>query len=192
MRKMSYRMKVYKIVAALFLCAVILSSVFIIHFALSRATIILSSRETPLFVKQDFTVQIQSQKSEAEPAPSLEDLSQEIKAVELSLAKDKAQRPESIVQYDFVGELIEVQISGEKKFKPTAIGKSVEGFAQGIVTIINDSNYDQTLVKTTRLLTPENVLFRIQQTVVVRKKGSVTMLAVADKKGASGDVGGTV
>ena len=189
---MSYRMKVYKIVAALFLCAVILSSVFIIHFALSRATIILSSRETPLFVKKDFTVQIQSQKSEAEPAPSLEDLSQEIKAVELSLAKDKAQGTESIAQYDFVGELIEVQISGEKKFKPTAIGKSVEGFAQGIVTIINDSNYDQTLVKTTRLLTPENVLFRIQQTVVVRKKGSVTMLAVADKKGASGDVGGTV
>ncbi len=190
MRKMSYRMKVYKIVAALFLCAVILSSVFIIHFALARATIIVSSRETPLFSKKDFSLHLQRQKSEAEPAPSLEDLSQEIKAFELSFSKNKgASTQESVAPYDFVGELIEIQSKGEKKFKPTALGKSIEGFAQGIVTIINDSNYDQTLVKTTRLLTPDNVLFRIQKLVVVPKKGSVTVLAVADKKGASGDVG---
>lgn len=75
-------------------------------------------------------------------------------------------------------------------FQPTGEDEQ-PGFAEGTVTLVNDSDRSQPLVKTTRLLTPEGVLFRIQDGVTVPANGQVTVLARADKEGKSGNVGPT-
>lgn len=55
--------------------------------------------------------------------------------------------------------------------------------AKGTVTVINNYSKAQTLVKTTRLLTSDNKLFRIDQTIVVPAGGKQTVGAYADKTG---------
>ena len=55
--------------------------------------------------------------------------------------------------------------------------------AGGYVTIYNNYYQDQILVKTTRLLTPTNKLFRITETVTVPKGSSISVWAEADQEG---------
>jgi hypothetical protein len=67
--------------------------------------------------------------------------------------------------------------------------KEVEGISTGEVTITNNLSSKQPLVKTTRLLTPSGVLFRLTDGVTVPAKGSITAQVYADQKGKSGDIG---
>ncbi|MFA4846517.1 MAG: hypothetical protein WC654_08265 [Patescibacteria group bacterium] len=69
--------------------------------------------------------------------------------------------------------------------------KDVEGVATGSVTIYNNLTFDQALVKTTRLLSPDDILFRLDDTVTVPAGGSVTAEVYADETGASGDIAPT-
>lgn len=55
--------------------------------------------------------------------------------------------------------------------------------ASGTVTIINNSNSAQTLIATTRLLSSNNILFRINKQVTVPAGGSTSVEVVADKAG---------
>lgn len=55
--------------------------------------------------------------------------------------------------------------------------------ASGYVTVYNNYSQDQTLVKTTRLLTPDQKLFRISETIVVPAGGQTTVWAEADQEG---------
>ena len=68
-------------------------------------------------------------------------------------------------------------------------GVEVPAKASGLVTIINTTSRNQPLVKTTRLLTSEGVLFRIVKNVVVPARGSVEVVAEADQLGEVGDIG---
>ncbi len=74
---------------------------------------------------------------------------------------------------------------------PTDGGTAVEEKAGGTVTIINESNSGQPLVGTTRLLSKEGILFRIDSAVNVPAKGQVNVIAHADKPGLSGEIGPT-
>lgn len=74
-----------------------------------------------------------------------------------------------------------------EEFEPTGT-KHEEGVAKGTVTIYNESSTDQPLVATTRLLTPEGILFRISERVLVPAKGSVEAPAYADAEGPGGDI----
>lgn len=75
-------------------------------------------------------------------------------------------------------------------FSPSGLGqKEVVGTARGEVTIYNTSGADQPLVKTTRLLTSNGVLFRIDSDVDVPAGGSVKVGAYADQEGHTGDIG---
>lgn len=65
----------------------------------------------------------------------------------------------------------------------------VEEKASGYVTLINESAQDQTLVATTRLISKEGVLFRLQNTTVVPTKGQVEVFVKADAAGKSGEIG---
>lgn len=67
-------------------------------------------------------------------------------------------------------------------------GEVVEQKAGGLVTIYNTNSSNQTLVATTRLLSPDGVLFRIDETVNVPAGGEVTVMAHADVVGKSGEV----
>lgn len=67
----------------------------------------------------------------------------------------------------------------------------VDAKAVGEVTIYNTTNNDQPLVVNTRLLSPENILFRLDEGVTVPAQGSVAVAVHADVAGASGDIGPT-
>lgn len=78
-------------------------------------------------------------------------------------------------------------VSLSKLFQPTGEGSEL-GFAEGVVTLINDSNIAQPLVVKTRLWTPDEVQFRLTEGVTVPAKGSIDVLVRADEEGATGDV----
>lgn len=74
---------------------------------------------------------------------------------------------------------------------PSDGATAVEEKAGGTVTLINESGAAQPLVATTRLLSKEGVLFRIDTSTVVPAKGQVNVIAHADKPGLSGEIGPT-
>jgi len=74
-------------------------------------------------------------------------------------------------------------------FEPTWESTTdVVGFAMGTVTITNEMNFPQQLVATTRFLTPEGVLFRLEDGVTVPAGGSVDGIVRADQAGEVGDI----
>lgn len=87
------------------------------------------------------------------------------------------------------GRVVAASVGRTESFAPSGEGmKDVEGKAAGTVTVTNASGRVQPLVATTRLLSPDGVLFRIDETVSVPAGGSVEVGAHADLAGASGDI----
>lgn len=94
--------------------------------------------------------------------------------------------PESRI--DYLPGFIVTQEFEETKNWPVNQGEKQEAKASGVVTIINTHSEEQTLVKTTRLLSPDNVLFRLQKTVVVPANGQIDAPIEADQAGSSGNL----
>lgn len=67
----------------------------------------------------------------------------------------------------------------------------VESVAEGMVTLINESEIDQPLVARTRLLDQNGILFRLRQSTVVPANGALEAAVYADQPGGSGDIGPT-
>jgi len=61
--------------------------------------------------------------------------------------------------------------------------------ARGTVTIINNYSRPQTLIATTRLLSPEGKLFRTTKTIIVPAGGKTEVEVVADKEGKEYEIG---
>lgn len=80
------------------------------------------------------------------------------------------------------------QFAWSQKFFPTG-NKTVEGVATGEVTLYNKTDADQTLVKTTRLLTLSGVLFRLNDRVTVPAQGSIKASVYADQPGSASEIG---
>ena len=72
-------------------------------------------------------------------------------------------------------------------FVPTGT-REEESLAGGVVILSNDSKVAQTLVATTRLLSSENVLFRIKNKVTIPAEGTIEVEVYADEKGAGGNI----
>ena len=70
-------------------------------------------------------------------------------------------------------------------------GKTVDAQAEGSITIFNNRDQSQTLVATTRFLTPDNILFRLKDRVTVPARSQIQAKVSADQIGASGNVGPT-
>lgn len=79
-------------------------------------------------------------------------------------------------------------ITLEQTFSPTG-SKKEPALATGRVTLYNESNAPQSLVATTRLLTPDGVLFRLKDAVTVPAGGKIDATVNADQKGESGNIG---
>ncbi|KKR58175.1 MAG: hypothetical protein UU08_C0002G0045 [Candidatus Uhrbacteria bacterium GW2011_GWE2_40_58] len=87
------------------------------------------------------------------------------------------------------GKVIKGAVSRTQTFVPSGEGViELEEIATGVVTLYNTSTSSQPLVKTTRLLSPEGVLFRLNESVTIPQGGSVTVEVYADEKGASGNI----
>lgn len=88
---------------------------------------------------------------------------------------------------ELAGEVITTPVSHQIEFTDYE-GESEDAIARGNVSIINNYSTDQPLVKTTRLLSEDGVLFRTDETVTVPAGGSVTVSVYADQVGASGNI----
>ena len=75
-------------------------------------------------------------------------------------------------------------------FQPTGT-QTTDAVATGNVIIYNQQNTTQALVKTTRLLTPNGILFRLKNNITIPAGGQTTALAYADSAGAAGNIGPT-
>lgn len=86
------------------------------------------------------------------------------------------------------GVVTSVVFNKAEKYFPTG-SKSVIGIAEGEVVIYNKSDTEQILVKTTRLLNPNGILFRLSDRVVVPADGQVIAHVYADKEGVDSEIG---
>jgi hypothetical protein len=81
-------------------------------------------------------------------------------------------------------------IVGEKTFSPSG-GTEIPGSAVGEVILYNKTNSAQTLIATTRLLSPNGVLFRLTKSTNVPANGQIKAAVYADKPGKEGEIGPT-
>ncbi len=91
---------------------------------------------------------------------------------------------------DIPGRVLEISVEQAKEFIVDANDEQsgVPAKSGGTVTIYNTSSIQQPLVATTRLLSEDGVLFRIDESVVVPAGGSVDVMAHADEPGLDGEI----
>lgn len=82
------------------------------------------------------------------------------------------------------GSVQETETEGEKEFSTTGT-KEVAAGKIGKVFIVNKENFNQPLVATTRLLTPDNILFRLSNGVTVPAHGEIEVEVYADQENFS-------
>ena len=88
------------------------------------------------------------------------------------------------------GTVVTVSTSLSQSFSPTG-NKEEEGTSEGTVTITNETSAARTLIATTRLLSPDGVLFRLKDRVSVPANGTVDAEVYADEPGEASDIGPT-
>lgn len=85
------------------------------------------------------------------------------------------------------GTIVEVAVQQTKEFTATGTG-TAQAITSGSITIVNNYSADQSLVATTRFLTPDGALFRLRKTITVPARGSVEAEIYADNPGSLGTV----
>lgn len=91
---------------------------------------------------------------------------------------------------EIFGFVREVTVEGQET-AAVPQGTTTVGKAKGTVILVNTSGTPQPLVATTRLLTTNNILFRITKSVTVPAKGQINVEAAADQAGKQGEIGPT-
>lgn len=89
-----------------------------------------------------------------------------------------------------LGTVLQTELSQTKNFTASAAGEK-EDKASGTVTLINNTNSAQSLIATTRLLSTQDVLFRLQKTVTVPAGGKITAPVIADQTGEASAIPAT-
>ena len=90
------------------------------------------------------------------------------------------------------GMVVSEDVSGQSSASPAGTGAVVKGNATGTVLLVNKRAAPQTLVATTRLLSSDNVLFRLKKSVIIPANGELKDVAVyADEAGAASEIGPT-
>ncbi len=116
-------------------------------------------------------------KVEIEVVPVKENISVEF-VVEVQDNEDEVKKGTGFIN----GSVNETEIEGAKEFKTTGT-KEVFADNAGKVFIVNKEGFNQPLVATTRLLTPDNILFRIKSGVTVPAGGEVEVEIYPDDEG---------
>lgn len=143
----------YKRIVMFFIITIVVIVLCILYFALSKAEIFLTTKGQP--AKINFTAQVKENMTDNNFLES------------------------NILD----GRILEITMEKTKEFK--VIGKEISaGRYGGIMTIKNTRKTgDQQLVKTTRLLSSGNQIFRIQKNIVVPANGFVDVNVLADGDG---------
>ncbi len=88
---------------------------------------------------------------------------------------------------DLNEQLVEQELEITQNFEVNNF-KEEKGIATGEIKIINNSNNNQTLVKTTRFLSPTEILFRLSDTIIVPANKEIIAKVYADKSGEKYDI----
>lgn len=112
------------------------------------------------------------------------------RAVDVTVPIDVTPNP--LVEGEMTGVVVEEAYTKAQTFALSSEGGTpVQEKAGGMVTLINKTASAQPLVATTRLLSEEGVLFRIDVTTTVPANGQIDVMAHADQPGLSGEIGPT-
>jgi len=150
----------YKRISLIFISLAILLILAISYIALPKVTITLTPTDKPITHK--FNLQIDSADSH------ITDTDKKIPVL--------------------TGKIIIKNIDFDQTF-PVSQGQTVDSIAKGTVTLYNQRSSAQTLVATTRLLTPDNILFRLTKKVTIPANSSLVAKVYADQAGAQGNIG---
>lgn len=88
------------------------------------------------------------------------------------------------------GTILQTEVSQSKTFTASPSGER-EPRASGKVVIMSTHTNPQTLIATTRLLSPEGVLFRLQNTITVPASGRIEAEVIADQPGEASEIAPT-
>lgn len=110
---------------------------------------------------------------------------EDAKKVNMTVVLSSDKKPGSIP-----GSVTSTVFAWIEQYQPTGT-RTVQGTSKGEVIIYNKTAADQPLVKTTRLLDPKGVMFRLAETVRVPARGQVTVPVYADQAGTQGDIAPT-
>lgn len=91
---------------------------------------------------------------------------------------------------DLSGEILSQEVEVSQDFSVQNFTEK-PGRAGGKIKIINNRSTSQTLVKTTRLLSPEGILFRLEKTVTVSANSELVANVYADEEGAKYNIEST-
>lgn len=142
---------IYSKIVGFFLFLTIIAIFVILHFALSKATIIVNSQT---------------------------------ETKEGSILVEMRSESETDLEADvLIGKIINTEVELEVSV-PSGQETVESEKAGGYVTIYNNYSQDQILIATTRLLTPDEKLFRIADRVSIPAGGEVSVWAEADEVGA--------
>lgn len=159
--KISLPQNLYKKIGFSFIILTVILVVAVVYFSFSQATI--TVKPAPEKVSVEFTARVMPQADLASYT-----------------GVDKA----------VAGGIYTATVRGRQTFQATP-GQKGEAQAIGEVTIINNYSKNQPLVATTRLLTPDGILFRLAETVDVPVGGQVKVKVYADQPGKPGEIGPT-
>lgn len=147
--------KFYRKIAFGFIALTGILVIFAAYFVLSRAEITIVVAKEPVSV--DFIADLKEESQEGVVAP-------------------RVVVPDEIL---ITGQLTETVVSGSREYQTTG-KKMADSEVGGKITIFNQYSKDQPLVATTRLLSPEGILFRTKRRVDVPAGGKVEVEVYAD------------
>ncbi len=108
----------------------------------------------------------------------------DVKNINLSVNVEGVAKPEQSI----IGTVTSTQFAWSEKYFPTG-NKSVDMVAEGTVILYNKTGQTQSLIKTTRLLTPSGTLFRLSDRAIIPAMGQVEAKVYADAPGAASEIG---
>jgi len=110
---------------------------------------------------------------------------EDTKSVNLSVAVNSKDSNNGL---NITGAVTSTVVNFSQKYFPTG-SKTIEGPIGGEVMLYNTTAEAQTLVKTTRLLSDNGILFRLSDKVTVPANGQIKAEVYADKNDASSNIG---
>ena len=177
-----------KFIALLSIGIALSLGIIIIHLTLARATIVITASKTPLSANEEITLAVAESPVQTEmsknPSP-LDDLRNEVLGRIGDTVSPSFNKP------PLTATVKTLPLTIENTITPEGEGQKIPSKASGMVTIVNELPFDQQLVASTRLLTPDNVLFRLRDRVVVLAHGKIAVEVEADKKGEEGNINPT-
>lgn len=200
---------IYKLLALISMSAALALGIITLHFYLAKAEIIITANQTAINIDTEIQVPLANEEPILKPVENADTENQEekketkseielLRELILDLGKNQeagqetTESPEQIAVEPLSAKIKTLPVAIKHSTEPQGEGAKVEDYASGKVVIYNELGFSQSLVINTRLLTADNVLFRIQSPVTVPANGTAAVEVKSDQKGEIGNILPTV